>query len=260
MRMNTVTAALNRRPMALKAMLVIPTVAAWIYVCLTMVDVVSSPAPAMTGMHHAAHWNSLEIWGTFSMWMVMMVAMMIPTVFPWALAFARHARGAPSGIGDGATALVFLTGYFAAWLLFATGATALQWYLSTAGLLSPSLIVESAVVRGVTFVLLGAYQWSPLKESCLKHCESPFSFFLSRWRDGRGDALIMGAHHGLYCVGCCWALMVFMFAVGAMSFPWMVGFTLYMLSEMYVAEFRWVARAAGAMLIAAGLASLVTAL
>ena len=241
----------------LKAGLVVLTVTAWIYVCLEAFG--AGPSP-MAGAHHAAHSASLVIWGTLTMWMVMMVAMMVPAVFPWVFTLARLERGSSPGTGNRMTAPAFLAGYFTAWLLFAVSATTLQWYLSKASLLSPSLIIENDLVRGVTFMILGAYQWSPLKDSCLTHCQSPFTFFLSRWRDGWSGAFVMGAHHGLYCVGCCWLVMAGMVVVGAMSFPWMVGFTLFMLMEMYVPELRWSSRVAGAMLIVAGIASVAIAL
>jgi len=264
--MELAVAALNRRPLALKALLAALTVITWVYVCLEFFDGMSAPPAATAGLHqhHAAHWSPLTLWGTLAMWMIMMVAMMVPVVFPWIMALARLDRSAAPGMGPGArnpvTAAAFLAGYFTAWLAFAVCATVLQWSLSVAGLLSPSLILENGVVRGAVFVLVGAYQWSPLKNSCLTHCESPFTFFLSRWRDGNWGALVMGAHHGLYCIGCCWLVMLGMVVVGAMSFPWMVGFTLFILLEMYVSELRWVTRAAGAVLILAGVASVALAL
>ncbi|WP_448191672.1 DUF2182 domain-containing protein [Azospirillum sp. sgz301742] len=261
MSMDMAVAVPKRRSLVLKALLAALTVTAWVYISLEVLDGVNAP-PGTAGAHHhhrTAHWGALTLWGTMSMWMVMMVAMMVPVVFPWVATLARLDRGAPSGARRPVTAAAFLAGYFTAWLGFSIGATVLQWYLSVTGVLS-SQMMEDGLARGAAFILLGAYQWSPLKNSCLTHCESPFTFFLSRWRDGPWGALLMGGHHGLYCIGCCWLVMLGMVTVGAMSFPWMVGFTLFILLEMYVAELRWVSRAAGAVLILAGLASVAVAL
>lgn len=225
------------------------TVALWTYICLSAYEAAVSPGhDAHHGAHHGGPSGALAIGGALAMWMAMMIAMMVPAVLPWALAIARHGRAATAGL--------FLSGYFAVWLLFAAVATVSQWLLSATGVLSPALIIDNGTVRGVAFMILGAYQWSPLKDACLKHCESPVTFFLSRWRDGVRGALVMGAQHGLHCVGCCGLLMAFMAGVGAMSVAWMAGFTLYTLTEMYVPHLRWVSRAAGALLIVAGLASL----
>ncbi|MCW2241390.1 DUF2182 domain-containing protein [Azospirillum canadense] len=265
MSMDVAVAVPKRRALLLKALLTALVVIAWVAISLEVLETASAPAGnAGAHHHHIAHGGALAFWGTLSMWMVMMVAMMVPVVFPWVAALARLGHGPPSGarrpvIRRPVMAAAFLAGYFAAWLGFSTGATVLQWCLSVTGALS-SHMMENGLVRGAAFVLLGAYQWSPLKNSCLTHCESPFTFFLSRWRDGAWGALLMGAHHGLYCIGCCWLLMLGMIAIGAMSFAWMVGVTLFILLEMYVAELRWVSRAAGAVLIVAGLASAAVAL
>jgi predicted metal-binding membrane protein len=262
MSMNTARAGPDPRRLAVKAAVIVPTVAVWAYLCVTTYETLVSPGLEAAGGLSAGSIcgglsGSLAVWETLAMWMVMMVAMMAPAVLPWAIALARHERAAaPSGSRHGLTALFFLSGHFTAWSLFAVAATVLQYVLAAGGVLSASLMVENSTVRGVAFLVLGAYQWSPLKDSCLKHCESPFIFFLSRWRDGPWGALVMGAHHGLYCVGCCWLSMSFMVAVGAMSPAWMAGFTLYILAEMYVPELRLVSRVAGGLLMLAGLASL----
>ncbi len=238
---------------AFRAALVGAAVVVWVVLCLTTYAEIAAPGVEVAAHHHGAgstgdSIGGFAVWGALSMWMVMMVAMMVPVALPWARAFAR--------IGSGRMALVFLSGYFATWLLFAAGATAVQGGLAASGLLAPSLILEDGPVRAALFLLVGAYQWSPLKESCLKHCESPATYFLSHWRDGAWGAVTMGARHGLYCVGCCWPLMVFMVGVGAMSVAWMAAFTLYSLAEMYVPGLHRLSRAAGGVLIVIGLTAL----
>lgn len=230
------------------------TVSAWIYVCRTTYEAMATPGADGFCVHNGEPWSTFELSGTLAMWLLMMVTMMVPVVLPWAVALARHHRSTPVARG---TVAFFLGGYVIVWLAFGIGVTALQWALARAGL--ATLVIDNAALYGLLLILVGAYQWTPLKDSCLTKCESPFVFFLSRWRDGRRGALAMGAHHGLHCLGCCWLLMLFMVLVGAMSFPWMVGITLYMLCEMYLPNVRWLSRAAGGVLVAAGLGSMVSA-
>lgn len=228
---------MGARLLARRAAFVVPAAVVWTSLCLTVYEVGTDPGH---GHHHAGP----AVTGTaLSMWLVMLAAMMVPTVLPWVAAIAR--RGRMAG------ALAFLSGYTAVWLLFAVGATTLQALLSAA--LSAGLGLEDGAMRGAALMLVGAYQWTPLKRSCLKHCESPVAFFLSHWRDGVRGAALMGVQHGTYCVGCCWLLMLSMLALGAMDVLSMAGFTLFALAEMYVPEWRPLSRAAGAVLVATGL-------
>lgn len=116
------------------------------------------------------------------------------------------------------------------------------------------MLIEDRETGSLLLLAVGAYQCTSLKDSCVKHCESPVTFFLTHWRDGLGGAITMGMHHGLYCVGCCWLLMFFMLLVGAMNLLWMAALSGYVLLEMYVPRMRWVSRTAGG---AAGLIGLL---
>jgi predicted metal-binding membrane protein len=201
-------------------------------------------------------WGAAEFGATMTMWLAMMLAMMGPVVLPWVAVFDRHARssGEP-GRFSGRTGF-FLAGYLMVWSGFGLVATLLQWWLATSRTLAPALLLQDRLVAGAALVAVGLYQWTPLKRACLKHCQSPVAFFLSQWREGGWGALVMGGHHGLYCVGCCWLVMAAMAAVGAMSLAWMVGISLYVLVEMYVPGLRWLPRVAGAASMAAGVALL----
>ena len=97
---------------------------------------------------------------------------------------------------------------------FSIAATAAQWGLEEAALLSPTMVATSPVLGALLLIAAGVYQWTPLKQACLRHCRSPLSFIIARWRDGRRGALGMGMVHGTYCLGCCWAIMALLF-VGA---------------------------------------------
>lgn len=194
---------------------------------------------------HGVPWEARDFLETAGMWLVMMLAMMMPTVLPWVQALnkttaTQQSSGNSWGIGPW-----FLAGYFIAWSLFSALASLVQWQLASRSLLTSELLIEDRSLSALVWLAVGIYQWTPLKNSCLKHCESPATFFLSHWRDGLGGATLMGIHHGLYCVGCCWLLMFFMLLVGAMNLYWMALISAYVLMEMYVPQLRWVSKSVG---------------
>jgi len=152
-----------------------------------------------------------------AIWWAMMAAMMLPVTLPWFRALNRLGGG-----GGGALAR-FGAGYFGIWLLFSVGAASLQSFLAGSGLFTAGR--AAPLIGAAVLLVAGLYQLSPLKDSCLKHCRSPMSFFLSRWDDGPVGTLRLGVEHGLFCVGCCWALMLIGFAFGVMNVGWMLVLT-----------------------------------
>ena len=192
------------------------------------------------------------------MWMVMMGAMMTPAVLPITLVFVhldRERRGRALPI-DG---LVFSAGYLAAWMLFALLATVLQWVLHRAALLHSDAMATGAPLAGGLALVAGVYQLTPLKEACLAHCRTPMGFLMSHWRDGTAGAFRMGLEHGGYCFGCCWALMLLMFAAGVMSVTAMALLSLFILAER-VLPGRFAAQVPGLVLVAWGAWTLLAAL
>jgi predicted metal-binding membrane protein len=192
------------------------------------------------------------------MWIVMMGAMMTPAVLPITLVFVRldrtqHARSLPLA------GLAFSSGYLGAWTLFALVATVLQWSLHRATLLHTDAMATGAPLAGALALLAGVYQLTPLKEACLAHCRTPMGFLLSHWRDGTAGAFRMGLRHGAYCLGCCWALMLLMFAAGVMSVTAMALLSLFILAER-VLPGRWAAQVPGVLLLAWGAWTLATTL
>jgi predicted metal-binding membrane protein len=148
------------------------------------------------------------------MWWLMMAVMMLPVTLPWFRALRRLSND------DGPGPLVrFGVGYFGVWLGFSVSAAGLQ-----RGLAAHDLFVLGAAtpaIGGMLLLIAGLYQLSPLKGACLKHCRSPMAFFLSRWDDGPSRTLRLGTEHGLFCLGCCWALMLLGFSMGVMNWWWM---------------------------------------
>lgn len=156
-------------------------------------------------------------------WVVMMAAMMFPSIVPMVLTYARiqrgkRERGLPVTIG---ATFAFVTGYLVTWT-----ATGLGFYGVLAGARAVDLggitwDEAGRYVAGGVIVAAGVYQFTPLKQTCLTKCRDPFLFLLTSWRSGRTGALRMGIEHGFWCVGCCWALMAALFALGLMSVGWM---------------------------------------
>src|SRR5260370_12918279 len=156
----------------------------------------------------------------FVMWAVMMRAMMLPSAAPVTLLIAGLARkrAAADGAVQASTAL-FVFGYLVVWLAFAAAATTMQWALDEAGLLSETMAFGNIVLAGSVLVAGGVYQWTPLKESCLRHCRSPLDFILFHWRDGALGAVASGIGDGLFLLGCCWMLMALLFVGGVLNLP-----------------------------------------
>lgn len=184
-------------------------------------------------------------------WTVMMIAMMLPSTLPFVQAFgaehrrrrAHHLPFVPAG--------VFLAGYFAMWTGFSAVAALVQQALHRAALLSP-MSATGSVVGGGILVGAGVYQWTPLKDACLRHCRSPLSFLLSDWREGWLGAFRMGIDHGLFCLGCCWLLMALPFAAGVMNLLWMAAITVFILVEKTAPGGQWFGKIGGAALVGVG--------
>jgi predicted metal-binding membrane protein len=175
-----------------------------------------STAQRMSGMDEGPGTDLGALGWFLGVWVVMMAAMMFPSVAPTVALYARMARRkAP------AAPLVFTVGYVATWA--AAGLLAYGAFEGLRSLLGDQLSWESGGrwVAGGTIVVAAAYELTPLKHVCLSKCRSPLGFLLGAWRDGMRGAFEMGARHGAWCVGCCWALMATLFALGVMSLAWM---------------------------------------
>lgn len=188
----------------------------------------------------------------FAMWAVMMVAMMLPSTLPFLFAFSQEQRRRQAHLGTVVPTAFFVIGYLTVWVAFSAGCAALQEFLHRHALLSPMMVSTSFVFSACLLMAAGVYQWTPMKNACLHHCRTPFAFLLGEWREGRSGALRMGAEHGLFCVGCCWMLMLLPFAAGVMDWRWMAGITVLLMLEKAAPGGEWVSRIAGAALAAAG--------
>lgn len=166
----------------------------------------------------------------FLMWAIMMVGMMVPTAAPMILIYAQFARKRQNA-GPYVSTGAFVAGYLLVWTGFSLAATVAQWGLDSAALLSPMMVSTSPWLGAALLAAAGVFQLTPWKNACLSHCRSPFQFFMEHWRVGRIGALRMGLHHGWYCLGCCWALMLLLFFGGVMNLMWIAAITVFVLLE-----------------------------
>src|SRR4051794_24620273 len=191
------------------------------------------------------------------MWAVMMAAMMLPSAAPMILLYIpiasrRKLKGEPA-VGAG----VFGLGYIVLWTAFSLAAVALQFGLDQAQLLSPMMNLTSRSVAGAVLIAAGVYQWTPLKQACLRRCRSPLEFLATEWREGRVGALKMGLRHGAYCLGCCWMLMLLLFVGGIMNIAWIAAVAAFVLIEKVSPAGHWIGRISGVLLVLWGAAILV---
>lgn len=185
---------------------------------------------AMTGMTDMpamsipSHWSAGYAVLVFLMWWIMMVVMMLPSVSPTVLLHAALLRKDGTAGRVPLISAAFLLGYLAIWAIFSAIATATQWGLEVAGLVSSRMMSFTGTVPGALLLIVaGIFQFTPLKSACLYHCRSPAEFITRRRRSGIQGAFMMGGEHGAYCVACCWSLMALLFVGGIMNLYWIVG-------------------------------------
>ena len=251
------TGLLRRDTFAVAACLLLVIILSWSYLLHgagTLEDMGGMLMPMSSGPWTAHHTLLM-----LAMWSVMMAAMMLPGAAPMILFYGLVARGRRDrGERVGAPSM-FALGYALVWAVFSLGAVALQYVLEAAALLSPMMEATSIVMAGSVLILAGLYQWTPWKNACLRQCASPLEFVLFHWREGHAGAWHMGLRHGMYCVGCCWVLMLLLFAGGVMNLVWIAGLALFVMLEKIAPARRWVSRGAGLVLIAWGVFTLLAA-
>jgi len=197
-------------------------------------------------------WSAARFGLTFAMWWVMMIGMMLPGAAPMILTFATVNRNKCANGQDFVPVSVFTLGYLLVWGLFSASATVAQWALDQLAMLSASLGMISPKVGGALLIAAGIYQFTPLKQACLRHCRSPFAFVLNRWHDGRTGALRMGMEHGTFCLGCCWVLMALLFVVGVMNLLLVAAIAAFVLVEKLLPGGVWIGRLGGGTMIVLG--------
>ena len=214
----------------LYAALALMTAAAWAVAVMQSADAPAS-SPYLVQALCGGAWSTGSAASSFVMWASMMVAMMLPATAPTVEAFATIARRRRGREQPYTPTLVFVTGYCLAWCAFSVVAALTQWQLYRVALLTPTIQNASPVLAGTALLIAGLYQFAPLKTACLRGCRGPLAFIIAEWREGHLGALLMGARHGLICVGCCWALMALMFCVSVMDLRWAAALAVYAAAE-----------------------------
>jgi predicted metal-binding membrane protein len=226
--------------------LVTASLLAWAYL-LAGAGMHSMSMPDMA-MSVGAAWTSSHFVIMLAMWAIMMIAMMLPSAAPMILLFATIERRRTRADPFSAVAK-FTAAYLVVWIGFSIVATLAQWLLDRLMLLSPALTLASALFAGLTLIATGAYQFTPWKQACLRNCRSPLEFISLFWSDG---PFVLGLRHGLYCVGCCWMLMLLLFVGGVMNMLWVALIAAFVLAEKALPRGEWVGYIAGAALIGWG--------
>lgn len=245
-------ALLARQPRATVGVLLL-ALAGWLFLVWVTVDM--SHAFAQLTMPGSSDWSTAEVLAILSMWAVMMAAMMLPSALPMILTFVMLSRRS----GEQARGCSFTAAYLAVWLAFSVAATAAQWLLQALGWVDPMIVSTSTSLTAALLFIAGVYQFSPLKRVCLSRCRSPLGFLLGEWRPGAHGAFVMGARHGLFCLGCCWALMALLFVGGVMNLAWIAALSIAVAIEKLLPGVERLSYGLGIALIAVGLAKWATA-
>jgi predicted metal-binding membrane protein len=196
--------------------------AGWIYLALTLagmsgvtaLEVLCRP---MFGTSGVGPEQALLL---FVMWCAMALAMMLPTAIPMILTYADLGATAAAKGEPAASPLILTAGYILVWLGTAVVLAALQLALARLALIDSGMQSASPLFSGAVFVAAGAYQFSALKRACVTQCQHPFRFFFANWTAEPRGVFRLGVRQGIYCLGCCWAMMVLMFAMGVMNVLW----------------------------------------
>ena len=238
---------MSARAWPVVAFLVLVPLVCWSWIVVLSRDMYGP----MTG---ASAWMMTPVWDAphllllWAMWAVMMTGMMLPSAAPMIML-----------AGDGSRPCFLAAGYLSIWFAFSVGATVLQWLLMRTLVLTPMMEVSGPLGGAALLAIAGVYQWTPFKHACLTTCQSPMAFLARRWRGGNMGAFRMGAEHGAYCVGCCWALMLLLFAGGVMNLAVIAALTIFVAFEKLAPLGKWGARVSGAALLACAVWMLLAA-
>ena len=199
-------------------------------------------------------WSFSMAISMFLMWWLMMIAMMTPSAAPTLLLFHNLKRIGSERKRALSYTYFFLSGYLIVWALFSLIACILHKFFDNSSITDIGMMqIRSIQFSGTLLIAAGIYQFTPLKNACLEKCRTPIDFLSSNNRKGAKGSFIMGAHHGLFCLGCCWALMALLFVGGVMNLFWITGLALYVLIEKIIIKARWLDKIMGLILIVFGI-------
>ena len=199
-------------------------------------------------------WSISMAISMFLMWWLMMIAMMTPSAAPTLLLFHNLKKIGSEGKKALSYTYLFLFGYLIIWAIFSLIACIIHKFFDTSSITDAAMMqLKSVQFSGILLITAGVYQFTPLKNACLEKCRTPIDFLSSNNRKGAKGSFIMGAHHGLFCLGCCWALMALLFVGGVMNLFWITGLALYVLIEKIIIKAGWLDKIMGLILIFFGM-------
>lgn len=231
-------------------LLVLSPLVSWMWIVIMARDMYG-PMTGASAWMMTSRWDAPHLLLLWSMWAVMMMGMMLPSASRVLLLYGAMVRPSAQQFAE-RRIYAFAAGYLIVWTLFSLAATALQRALAAALVVTPMMKITSPLVGATLLLLAGVYQFTPLKLACLRTCQSPLGFLMSRWRDGLSGAFRMGLQHGAYCVGCCWALMLLLFVGGVMNLAVIAALTAFVAFEKLAPFGVHGARISGMLLIVAG--------
>lgn len=226
--------------------------AAWAFLAWLAFDMDSELAQLT--MPGSRHWSAENVAAIAAMWSIMMAAMMLPSAAPAILTFARLSVRT----SQPARAVSFLAGYLLTWLAFSAGATVAQWGLQAAGWVDAMIVSRSPWLSALLLTTAGLYQFTGTKRTCLSQCRSPVGLLLGSWRPGVLGAFAMGTRYGVFCLGCCWALMALLFVGGVMNLAWIAALTVLVAAEKLGPAGHRIGKVLGLTLLSAGAVKLLT--
>ncbi len=222
---------------------------------MSALEMTKMTKPIGTAMHmgNSPEWTLAYFTLVILMWWVMMIAMMTPSAAPALLLFTALKHHGKDKHNAALYSGLMLVGYLLVWAVFSIMAALLQWGMEVFGLISASMMtINSTLFAGTILLCAGLYQFSNMKNACLKRCRSPAYFLSENRRSGPFGACMMGVHHGIYCLGCCWALMALLFVGGIMNLYWIAGLALYVLAEKTLPFGKAISNITGVILIIVG--------
>ena len=193
--------------------------------------------------------SDLNIIGVFFMWFLMSIAMMSPTIIPTLKTYEDILQ---SGGKRENSFWWFITGFLSIWMIFSILMSLTQVFLGRLYLLNDHGAFVSSLISSGFLVLAGLYQLSSYKEACLTKCQRPFTFFLRNWKSGNSGSFNMGVSIGLFCLGCCWALMALAFVGGVMNLAFMAIMTFFMMLEKIPDYGKYISKPLSLILIGSG--------
>jgi predicted metal-binding membrane protein len=245
----------DRRVVTVSLVIVIALAWSYLWRDAQAMSHMAMPGMSMEGMSQTS--GAVALARTFAMWTVMMIGMMLPSAAPTILLYGALVRKNGERGNVLPAVWVFTSGYLVVWTGFSLAAALLQAVLEHTGLLTPMMASASTNFSAALLIAAGIYQWLPLKEVCLRKCRNPIEFFATRWRAGGSGAFRMGIEHGVYCVGCCWVLMLLLFVAGVMNLLWVALLAGFVLAEKLLPKREFTTRFASASLILSGLLLLI---